>query len=607
VSFALGSVGSNPENFCAYNNLLFFTASDSIHGVELWKTDGSESGTSIVKDITPGPDGSYNGDLITINNNLYFRANQFLWKTDGSSPGTLIVDSNLSLTGAKSVSLNGLLYFVASDYASGIENKIWKTDGTKTGTSRIDDISTPGYSTPTELFVFNGAVYFRASSSLYGEELWKIKDGDSTAALFKDIHPGINSSYPANFMANKNNFLFTAYDIHGVSHFWSCDGTVAGTKMLDNMLVPSYVNTGNFVMKNGFLYFPATDSAHGIELWKSDGTAAGTSLLSDINPGPTNTLITNISLVDSLILFDAYDPDHGTELWKTDGTMPGTKLLKETWPGLHGNSDGEVISLYKPGISDSRLLITRNDGIHGEEPWVSDGSAEGTFMIQDIVEGTGGSQPNNYIRVGNRIFLTVETLSAGRELWSGLISDIFPKFTLDFNGKIDNNKSAELEWKTNNESGLQTFEVQRSEDEKNFSTIGHVPAIGSIGRRADYTFSDPSALTLKGSAIFYRLRLLNTNGVSNYSDTLQLIIHDEVKLWPNPATTEVNVSLTLTESQAIAFVLRDTNGNAIKKWELNMDKGYHQKILKIDNLPAGNYYLNIAGKSLQQLIPFIVF
>ena len=46
------------REFTESNGVVFFVANDGIHGNELWKTDGSESGTVLVKDINPGYEGS---------------------------------------------------------------------------------------------------------------------------------------------------------------------------------------------------------------------------------------------------------------------------------------------------------------------------------------------------------------------------------------------------------------------------------------------------------------------------------------------------------------------------------------------------------------------
>ena len=37
------------------NGLLFFTAVDGVHGYELWESNGTGLGTSLVADINPGP------------------------------------------------------------------------------------------------------------------------------------------------------------------------------------------------------------------------------------------------------------------------------------------------------------------------------------------------------------------------------------------------------------------------------------------------------------------------------------------------------------------------------------------------------------------------
>src|ERR1035438_5755192 len=49
-----GPGASNPYDFIEYNNKLYFGATDSVHGYELWVSDGTANGTYMLKDIWPG-------------------------------------------------------------------------------------------------------------------------------------------------------------------------------------------------------------------------------------------------------------------------------------------------------------------------------------------------------------------------------------------------------------------------------------------------------------------------------------------------------------------------------------------------------------------------
>ena len=89
------------------NDVLYFSATTSTYGQELWRSDGTAEGTYIVKDINPGSDGdSYPQYLSSVGDTLFFVANDGtngyeLWKSNGTSDGTVMVkDINSDSSGS---------------------------------------------------------------------------------------------------------------------------------------------------------------------------------------------------------------------------------------------------------------------------------------------------------------------------------------------------------------------------------------------------------------------------------------------------------------------------------------------------------------------------
>src|ERR1700676_2148431 len=83
----LQPVSSSPANITVVGRIAYFTANDTVHGVELWQTDGTAAGTVLVKDIIPGPSSSYLRDLTNVNGTLFFQANdnvhgRELWRSN---------------------------------------------------------------------------------------------------------------------------------------------------------------------------------------------------------------------------------------------------------------------------------------------------------------------------------------------------------------------------------------------------------------------------------------------------------------------------------------------------------------------------------------------
>jgi ELWxxDGT repeat protein len=161
------------------NGTIYFTANDGVNGNEIWKSDGTEAGTVMIKDIAPGETSSWAGGFIAIGNVIYFMALEAhggipqLWKTDGTAAGTSRVTLNASAFVESRTEFNGELYFTMD--RDGRCDELWKIDGVTGNAVRLTDINRgAGGSGISELVNVNGRLFFTANDVVHGQELWVI-------------------------------------------------------------------------------------------------------------------------------------------------------------------------------------------------------------------------------------------------------------------------------------------------------------------------------------------------------------------------------------------------------------------------------------------------
>jgi ELWxxDGT repeat protein len=95
----------------------------------------------------------------------------------------------------------------------------------------------------------------------------------------------------------------------------------------------------------------------------------------------------------------------------SDGTSSGTKLLHHPL----SRSDEFGSTLY---ALDHRVLFSGADDASGLEPWISDGTVEGTRLLQDVAPGGFSSYPQGFTRAGSWLFFVANDSVHGNELWS---------------------------------------------------------------------------------------------------------------------------------------------------------------------------------------------
>lgn len=188
----------------AFNGGVLFSAADPSRGPELWFSDGAPQGTDVVRDIIPGSTGSRANvtdlGVATLGQTALFAAsdggfNVELWRTDGTEGGTTLVkEFRPGVSGGFPERLtehNGRVYFRASDTVAGFE--LWSTDGTEQGTVLETDLA-PGFSSsePDQLTSLSDGLAFVASSPDAGREPRLLTDGGDLLTF--DVDPGPEGS-----------------------------------------------------------------------------------------------------------------------------------------------------------------------------------------------------------------------------------------------------------------------------------------------------------------------------------------------------------------------------------------------------------------------------
>lgn len=338
--------GSDPYDLTAVNGILFFTAKNGVqnNGRELYKSDGTEAGTVMVKDIYLGGSDSDPDDLININGTLFFSADngsgRNLWKSDGTEAGTVLVKQICNNTNRPWTccpffrNVNGVLFFVPINNSSNTSgSELWKSDGTEAGTVLVKNIRIGEGGSDKYMEVANGLLYFRAKDDVNGEELWKSDGTASGTVIVKDINPGFASSYPGKLTEYSGSIYFVADNGTSGYELWRSDGSNSGT----NMVIDIYPGAGSaspglFLPFNNDLYFRALNSNNSITTWKTDGTAGGTTEHSNSNLeyGLWNVAGQEISpacvIVNDVLFYGMSSSGTGKELWKF---KPSTAAIPE--------------------------------------------------------------------------------------------------------------------------------------------------------------------------------------------------------------------------------------------------------------------------------------
>jgi hypothetical protein len=195
--------------------------------------------------------------------------------------------------------------------------------------------------------------------------------------------------------------------------------------------------------------------------------------------------------------------------------------------------------------------------------------------------------------------ISISTVSgAGNTSEFGEVSlSILPVQFLSFGAELKGDKVV-VAWATALEQNASHFEVQKSTDGANFSTIGSVKAKGNSSTKVDYSYVDNNPSL---GVSYYRLRQVDLDARNVY--TKIVVIRNETRnkafsVWPNPVIDNVNVTLKSDKSQVLQLRVIDYSGRVVRSNQINAIRGNNQFTVNFSTLPKGLYLINVVGEGL---------
>ena len=448
------------QNFGSTRPRNFFDLQDELLVVliqagnyEFWLSDGTASGTGLFDVFNVLPRGFAQMDSL-----LIFAQGDFLWRTNGTSAGTFAIDHGAGYWSkpGTSIEYNGQLFFsgkIPESTGSSLSNngvELYKTDGKATISFVKDTDANPAFTDISLLGELNGNQIYLAQADNPFFGLW-ISDGTpggSYSLIDLAAQNPISEYSDVNIgsVAVWDSVLYFSFCNGDQFELWGTDGTQAGTKPYIRTEMPTQPfgpspctlnETGDMFVYNGELYFRgAVILNQGMELYKLSDPSSPAELVKDIYPGINSGDPSSLYELNGSLIFLATTSTDGTEPWISDGTSAGTHILKDIRPGVSSSSFKDFRSWSEKDIAGNYLFFGANDGSTGFELWVTDGTSQGTALIQNIYPGGRSSSPRTFHSLGNKMIFFADKANYGWEPWvsdgtvlgTKMLKDIFPGF-----------------------------------------------------------------------------------------------------------------------------------------------------------------------------------
>ncbi len=223
-----------------------------------------------------------------------------------------------------------------------------------------------------------------------------------------------------------------------------------------------------------------------------------------------------------------------------------------------------------------------------------------TTEFEYVFKPTANIQPNAtyYFRVDAANYLI------GYVFPSLTTASVLPVMITSFKVQADNNKAL-ITWTTATEQNNSHYDVERSNDGKNYTVIATVRGSGNTSSHTYQVTDDKPS----NGVNYYRIKQYDVDGKYQTSDVrpLQFALQNiKVNVYPNPSRGDINFTIQNYGGASLQATLTNLSGKMVHQEVINMNTSGSYKLHLINTLPAGIYILKLDGSTVSEKVKIVV-
>lgn len=214
------------------------------------------------------------------------------------------------------------------------------------------------------------------------------------------------------------------------------------------------------------------------------------------------------------------------------------------------------------------------------------GSSNGTAIT---VDAPGTYVVSQHLSAGCNVYAS-DTITVIYDATCTVMESILSSFQ----GKVSGG-AAFLNWTTHANDQVEYFELQRSTDGHSFTTVARINTQSAETALAQYAATDDISL-IRLPYVFYRLKTRMNSRFSVYSNMVRLnvpIRRDEILMYPNPASDQVQLAISSDKKQELKLLVFDFTGLLVERKELTISQGTNVFSLDTANWRPGPYIVQL--------------